>query len=297
MIQDVRVPLYCFSVVADVIITARIAGNNNCRTQRLFWLENLESLKSMFYGLDDEVTCEQTIRRVISGVKAEETIKFLTEYFAVYQKNSQSSEDEVPLSKRDVIATDGQNIRATRQTKKGNDARKSTGYDLVSLYSTKHGLTISQRAVDKKNHEAEAILEMIATLNLRNCILTWDAINTRTVTLEAVVKAFADFLVCHEDNQGELFDVIEEAFSRLDVDKFQGEVLSSSRTSTEHGRIETKEISILNAEDILSTELKRKWPHVHSVIRVKTAESIKALVFRLKTEKTDTLSALLHLMA
>lgn len=190
---------------------------------------------------------------------AEETIKFLTEYFAVYQKNSQSSEDEVPLSKRDGIATDGQNIRATRQTKKGNDAHKSKGYDLVSLYSTKYGLTISLRAVDKKNHEAEAILEMIATLNLRNCILTWDAINTRAVTLAAVVKAFADFLVCLKANQGELFDVIEEAFSMLDVDKFQGEVLSSSRTSTDHGRIETKEISILNAEDILSTELKRKW--------------------------------------
>ena len=78
----------------------------------------------------------------------------------------------------------------------------------------------------------------------------------QSCTLDAVVKAFADFLVCHEDNQGELFDVIEEAFSWLDVDKFQGEVLSSSRTSTEHGGIETKEISILNAEDILSTELK-----------------------------------------
>ena len=256
---------------------ARIAGNNNCRTQRLFWLEDLEALQSLFYGLDDEVPCEQTIRRVISGVKAEETIKFLTVYFAVYQKNSQSSEDEVSLSKRDVIAADGQNIRATRQTKKGNDARKSTGYDLVSLYSTKYGLTISQRAVDKKNHEAEAILDMIATLNLRNCILTWDAINTRATTLEAVVvKALADFLVCLKANQGELFDVIEETFSRLDVDEFQGEVLSSSRTSTEHGRIETKEISILNAKDILSTELKRNLTHVHSVIRVRTSRIYKS---------------------
>lgn len=183
----------------------------------------------------------------------------------------------VSLYQRDVIAADGQNIRATRQTKKGNDARKSTGYDLVSLYSTKYGLTISQRAVDKKKHEAEAILEMIATLNLRNCILTWDAINTRAVTLEAVaVKALADFLVCLKDNQCELFDVIEESFSRLDVDKFQGEVLSSSRTSTDHGRIETKEISILSAEDILSTELKRKWPHVHSVIRVRTSRIYKS---------------------
>lgn len=183
----------------------------------------------------------------------------------------------VSLYQRDVIAADGQNIRATRQTKKGNDARKSTGYDLVSLYSTKYGLTISQRAVDKKKHEAEAILEMIATLNLRNCILTWDAINTRAVTLEAVVvKGLADFLVCLKANQGELFDVIEEAFSQLDVDKFQGEVLSSSRTSTEHDRIETKEISILNAEDILSTELKRNLTHVHSVIRVRTSRIYKS---------------------
>ena len=91
----------------------------------------------MFYGIDDEVPSEQTIRRVISGVKAEETIKFLTEYFAVYLKNTQTPEGKVLLSERDVIAADGQNIRATRQTKKGNDARKSTGYDLVSLYSTK----------------------------------------------------------------------------------------------------------------------------------------------------------------
>ena len=117
---------------------------------------------------------------------------------------------------------------------------------------------------------------MIATLNLRNCILTWDAINTRAVTLAAVVKAFAYFLVCLKANQGELFDVIEEAFSMLDVDKFQGEVLSSSRTSTEHGRIETKDISILNAEDILSTELERKWPHVHSAIRVRTSRIYKS---------------------
>ena len=51
---------YLFSVVASVVIMARIAGNNNCRAQRLFWLEDLEDLQSLFYGLDDEVPCEQT---------------------------------------------------------------------------------------------------------------------------------------------------------------------------------------------------------------------------------------------
>lgn len=45
---------------------------------------------------------------------------------------------------------------------------------------------------------------------------------------------------------------------------------------SDHGRIETKEISILNAEDVLNTDLKRKWPHVHSVIRVRTSRIYKS---------------------
>lgn len=73
---------------------------------------------------------------------------------------------------------------------------KILAFDIVSLHSSTYGITLSQRTVDKKNHEAEVILDMIKALNLRNAILTWDAINTRPYTVKAVVDANADFLVC-----------------------------------------------------------------------------------------------------
>lgn len=114
-------------------------------------------------------------------VKADETVKFLSEYFVTYRENILKPLGSVPLAQRDVIAADGQNIRAIRSSKDGNDCRKNGGYDVVSLFSSTYGVTLCQRTVDKKNNESQAIKEMIKDLNLSNSILTWEAINTRAL--------------------------------------------------------------------------------------------------------------------
>ena len=242
-------PLY---IIVTVIIQARMAWCNNSWTQRLFWQKNKKQLQSLIYGLGDEVPSEQSIRRVVALVKADETVKFLSEYFVSYRENILKPLGSVPLAQREVIAADGQNIRTTRSSKDGNDSRKNGGYDVVSLFSSTYGVTLCQRTVDKKNNEALAIMEMIKDLNLSNSILTWDAINTRAATLKAVTEADADFLVCLKSNQGYLYEEVCDSFTFADADRYLGEVLSSKRVSSDHGRIEKKEITILDAEHGLS---------------------------------------------
>ena len=61
----------------------------------------------------------------------------------------------IPLQEKEVIPADGQNIRATRSHING-DARLDGGYDVVSLYSSTLGFTLSQVVVDKKDQEADA---------------------------------------------------------------------------------------------------------------------------------------------
>ena len=257
-------PLY---TIVTVIILARMAGCNNSRTQRLFWQKNKKQLQSLIYGLGDEVPSEQTIRRVVALVKEDETVKFLSEYFVSHRENILKPLGSVSLAQRELIAADGQNIRATRSSKDGNDSRKNGGYDVVSLFSSTYGVTLCQRTVDKKNNEALAIMEMIKDLNLANSILTWDAINTRAATLKAVTEADADFLVCLEE--------VCDSFTFADADRYLGEVLSSKRVSSDHGRIEEKEITILDAEHGLSKEMQRKWPYIKSLIRVNTTRTYK----------------------
>ena len=210
-------------------------------------------------------------------VKADETVKFLSEYFVSYRENILKPLGSVPLAQRDVIAADGQNIRATRSSKDGNDSRKNGGYDVVSLFSSTYGVTLCQRTVDKKNDEALAIMEMIKIkdLKLSNSILTWNAINTRAATLKAVTEADADFLVCLKSNQGYLHEEVCDSFTFADADRYLGEVLSSKRISSDHGRIEEKEITILDSEHGLSKEMQRKWPYIKSLIRVNTTITYK----------------------
>ena len=153
--------VYTLYTIVTVIILARMAGCNNSWTQILFWQKNKKQLQSLIYGLGDEVPSEQTIRRVVALVKADETVKFLSEYFVSHRENILKPLGSVPLAQREVIATDGQNIRATRSSKDGNDSRKNGGYDVVSLFSSTYGVTLCQRTVDKKNNEALAIMEMI----------------------------------------------------------------------------------------------------------------------------------------
>ena len=97
----------------------------------------------------------------------------------------------IALKDRDVINADGQNnIRATRSHATG-DARNTTGYDVVSMYSSKYGLTLAQKTVDKKGQEAECIKELLNLVIVKNAILRWDAINTHPDTINAVVGAGA----------------------------------------------------------------------------------------------------------
>lgn len=122
-------PLY---TIVTVIIHAIMAGCNNSRTQRLFWQKNKKQLQSLIYGFGDEVPSEQTIRRVVALVKADETVKFLSEYFVSHRENIFKPLGSVPLAQREVVSADGQNIRATSSSKDGKDSRKNGGYDLVS---------------------------------------------------------------------------------------------------------------------------------------------------------------------
>lgn len=71
--------------------------------------------------MDDDVPSKQTIKWVVSIINTNETGNFLTNYFANHREISEKTLFSVPLKERNVIAAEGQNINATRSSKKGNN--------------------------------------------------------------------------------------------------------------------------------------------------------------------------------
>ena len=280
---------YPLCTIMVIVILAKEAGCLNCCAIRRYWITNKEKLQELIYGLTDEVASAQTIRRVQTIIKTDELDELLRDFLA----SQRIIKQEVPISLqyREVVPADGQNMRATRSHING-DARLDSGYDVVSLYFSTLGFTLSQVVVDKKNHEADSIIQMLDKVNVENSILVWDAINTRTKTLETVISHKADYLVSLKSNQGLLFEEVTTAFEFVDSNRYAFDVLSSQRTSSEHGRIEDKTIEIIEANKALSKAMQKKWASVKSLIRVTTTRTQKISGISQNTEHRYFISSI-----
>ena len=50
---------------------------------------------------------------------------------------------------------------------------------IVSLFLTDNKLTLTQNQVDQKSNEIPALIELLDKLNLKNCVITMDAMHTQ----------------------------------------------------------------------------------------------------------------------
>ena len=229
---------YPLETALVIIILARLAGCKDAVETSDFWKFKLSELQQYLPGLGADIPVPQTIRRLTALIKIDELMGTITEYFAApilkREELEQSAPGGQPLHQRDVISADGQNLRGTNHVvidEDGNAVTKN-GYDIVSLYSSKHSIAFSQKVVDTKNQEARAIIEMLERVNVGGGILTWDALNTHPSTLTAVLKAKADYVVALKHNAGNVTDHVEGAFSVLDAHPNDREFWKPAITST-----------------------------------------------------------------
>ena len=115
------------------------------------------------------------------------------------------------LSKRDVLACDGQTMRATDRLQP--DCSRSGGKQITSIVSYETGMTLGQAIHNKKNQEKEDIPELPKDMDISNTILTWDAINTPPKLVEFVILKHADVFASIKSNQGLTFEDIKTAYA------------------------------------------------------------------------------------
>jgi len=73
-----------------------------------------------------------------------------------------------------IVATDGKTMRGSRGKEMNQKARH-----IVSLFLTESKLTLTQNQVDEKSNEIPALISLLDNLNLKNCVITMDAMHTQ----------------------------------------------------------------------------------------------------------------------
>lgn len=132
-----------------------------------------------------------------------------------------------------VIAIDGKTLRGSY-----DKSRRRGAKHVISAFSTMDGVVLGQLKTAEKSNEITAIPELINLLDIKEKIITTDAMGCQKDIAEKIVSLDGDYLFAVKGNQGRLQKVFEKKFPLKELNN--SEYDSYSTTEKSHGREETR---------------------------------------------------------
>lgn len=161
------------------------------------------------------------------------------------------------IAAEEVIALDGKTARRSFDR-----AAQASPLHLVSAWACGARLVLGQRAVAAGGNEIDALIELLALLDLDGRIVTADAMHCQRRTARAILDRGADYVLALKANQPDLL-----ADARLLLDDPHAPPDSIANTvDGDHGRIETRRACVLSDIDHLAEE--HGFPGLAAVARI-----------------------------
>lgn len=168
---------------------------------------------------------------------------------------------EVIGSKGYHISIDGKAIKSARDKING----ANTPY-IVSAFLSDIGLSIGQVKVDDKSNEITAIPELIELLDIKDKIITIDAIGTQEEICNLIISKKGQYILKVKDNQQELKDDIKTYFE-LGLQEDNSDIaIFETNYEKDHGRIEKRTYYL--SYDVSCIHDKDKWKSVKAIGRL-----------------------------
>ena len=160
------------------------------------------------------------------------------------------------------IHVDGKTLRGTRCQR-----RKLKALHVVSAWAGQSGITLGQVAVAAKSNEITAMPALLKLLDLREKIVTTDAMGCQKAIAETIVAGGGDYILAVKANQPTLHAELPAAFAQAPAPKLRSSRVATT-WNTGHGRQEQRTVQALPAREYLSAAQAALWLGVLSVVMV-----------------------------
>ena len=245
---------YGLRTILIVFILAKLCGQNKIYGIAEWAQQRSEYLSAVLQLKRKRLPHHSTCRRILADeIDAEELEQIVGEYLSQLPKNGVDV----------VVAMDGKTVRGTITPS------DPFGLHLLAAYLPGEGIVLMQMVVEKdKENEIVVAPKLLECLDLRNKVVTGDAMHTQRNLSMQIVAAGGDFVWIVKDNQPETRQAIEVLFapepaSIPDSGCPPRDFRSAKTVDKQAGRLEERQIttsSLLN--DYLD------WPHLGQVFKL-----------------------------
>jgi predicted transposase YbfD/YdcC len=161
------------------------------------------------------------------------------------------------------INIDGKVLRATAKS-----GHKKSGLCLLSAWVSDHKLILGQQKVDSKSNEKTAIPDLLNSLDLKDSIVTIDAIACNVKNADLIVSKQGHYILALKNNNKYICQQVSERFSQVKT-----QLLKNEHVEFGSGRIETRTCYVEN--DLTLYDDLAHWQHLKSIVIVESKREIK----------------------
>lgn len=257
-LTDSRQQKKCTYKIWDVVIVVLIAtlANQDTWEDIRYFAEDKYDFFRSFLKMSGGIPSAKTYERIFSIIKPNELEDICTLFVMDILK--------LFSSKRDIISFDGKTDNSSSRNE--NELRdRVKSLNVLNVYSNNYKMCIASEMIDDKTNEITTIPTIINRINIKEAVVTWDALNTQKDNIEAVVNAKADYVVALKANHESFYNDIVLYFD----DKTLETIIAGNPKSTyliEHEKSHSSVITYeyFQTEDIRWFHNYKDWKSLHS---------------------------------
>ena len=255
-VKDHRMINKCKHKLSDILFIGLLThlSNGEDFVDMVLFGKTHKTFLQEYITLANGIPSEDTFERVFSAIEPDVLRVCLNDY----------GKDVVGLLSEKQICLDGKKLKGVSPTSRGN-----RGLYILNAWVAENRICVGQKRVEDKSNEITAIPALIEQLDVKDAVVSIDAIGCQRDIAEQIVKKEGHYLLALKTNQRELYDDAECGF------KVRKPISISENWEYDHGRYETRKCSILPAGEVLLPENLSQWCGLKTIIKVEAMRLIR----------------------
>ena len=244
-----------------ITLCAIVAGMEGWEEIEVFAEEREEWFKG-FLELPNGIPSHDTMYRVFSRINPKELNRALIQWTSGLKQNVEGK----------VVAIDGKTLRRSFDSADGKSA-----LHVVSAWVEDNNLVLGQVAAEGKGHELTQIPELLRLLELKNAIVTIDAIGCqKEITRIIREENKADYVIALKKNQPNLHNEVMHLCNVAAQSKdFSTDFFESVEKG--HGRIEQRQCFCIDVEDYLD-HVSEGFKDLKTIVKIHSTRDTKGKI-------------------
>lgn len=264
-VPDYRHPSYTRHLLGDIIMIVffAILGNADEWGEIESFAKRKEKWLRRYLELPYGIPTDDTYRIVMGNINTDHFFQ-LTVHLLLHTINrilrlSGKTDD---IHEKSIVSIDGKESRGSkRKTGVQGEVR---ALQTLNVYSNDYGICLAQKFIEEKTNEIPAAQEILRLMDLKDMIVTADAMNCQKETVAVIASRKGDYVIALKGNQQLFYEEVQEYFEESVLKELKEKEGCYKRTAErEHGGVAIREYYI--TEDTGWFSEKKKWEKLRSL--------------------------------